>query len=118
MSTYLSSETASAQSTRTTHHLNPSAGRAHKPDHLRARMYREWGGDIPARQYATTAAAKMLVDALGARVGQFLALADNADIDEIMVHLHTVAAPAVQDVIAADNEPPLPLVPAAYQRLR
>jgi hypothetical protein len=77
---------------------------------------REWGGEVAVKTYCTAAAAQMLLKHLGRDLSVFLAVADCADLGQVMAHLHAAslvqanAAPTKRGDGEPVDEPPLPFV--------
>ena len=80
------------------------------------RLAREWGGEVAVKTYSTAAAAQMLLKHLGHDLNAFLAVADRADLGQVMAHLHAAsaieadAAPSPRGRRKLLDEPPLPFV--------
>ena len=77
---------------------------------------REWGGATAVKTYCTAAAAQILLKHLGRDLTAFLAVADRADLGQVMDHLHAAsivqanAAPPKRGDSKRVDEPPLPFV--------
>jgi len=77
---------------------------------------REWGGEVAVKTYCTAAVAQMLLKHLGRDLSAFLAIADCADLGQVMTHLHAAslvqanAAPSKRGDGKPIDEPPLPFV--------
>jgi hypothetical protein len=84
----------------------------HVKEKLRAR---EWGGEVALKTYCTAAAAQILLKHLGRDLSAFLAVADHADLRQVIEYLHASASDEAATATAAQaagkplDEPPLPL---------
>jgi len=80
------------------------------------RLAREWGGEVAVKTYSTAAAAQILLKHLGRDLSAFLAIADRADLGQVMAYLHAAslvqvnAAPSKHGDGKPVDEPPLPFV--------
>ena len=83
----------------------------HAREKLRAR---EWGGEEAMRRYCTAAVAQILMKRLGRDLNAFLAVADDADLHQVIGHLRAAslleadAASSARGSGNAVDEPPLP----------